>query len=239
MNCPNCTAEMTGMALEGHQGTAVSIDLCAACQAFWFDKHESLKISPASTLRLMKFIGESTAPGKATFSEQLQCPRCSDRLLPTQDLQRNTRFNYWRCSRQHGRFIRFFDFLREKDFIRPLSSQQIAELRQHVQSVNCSNCGAPVNLGAGSICSHCKSPLSMLDMKQPEQVLKQLEEAAVPRPADPALPLQLARAKRDVEGLFGNLESNTDWWRDVSSSGLVQAGLGAVARWLTKSGFLF
>jgi hypothetical protein len=224
---------MTEMALEGHQGTPITIDLCAACQAFWFDRFESLKLAPGSTLKLMQFIGENAAAAKASYSGALSCPRCAEPLQATQDLQRNTRFSYWRCRARHGRFIRFFDFLKEKDFLRPLTSQQIAELRRHVQSVNCSNCGAPVNLAAGSACGHCKSPLSMLDMKQPEQLLKQLEAAAVPKPVDPTLPMDLARAKRDVEGLFGR-EPDRDWLRDVTSSGLVQSGLKAVARWLSK-----
>ena len=234
MNCPNCAAEMTAMTLEGHQGTSVAIDVCGACHAFWFDRHESLKLSPGSTLKLMKFIGETTAPGVRSIAEKPPCPRCSGPLKQTHDLQRTTRFSYWRCP-QHGRFIRFFDFLKEKDFIRPLSAEQVHELRRHVQSVNCSNCGAPVNLAVGAACTHCKSPLSMLDMRQPEQVLKQLAEAAAPRPVDPALPMELARARRDVEGLFGNVDTDTRWWGDVASSGLVQAGLGAVARWLVKT----
>jgi hypothetical protein len=224
---------MTGMTLDGHQGTPVAIDICIECQAFWFDRHESLKLAPASTLRLMKLIGENAQPGKAPFEGKMSCPRCPGTLAPTQDLQRNVRFNYWRCP-QHGRFIRFFEFLREKNFIRPLTAQQVKELRQHVQSVNCSNCGAPVNLAVGASCAHCKSPLSMLDMKQPEEVIRQLTEASAPRPVDPSLPMELARAKRELDQAFGNFDSEL-WWRDASSSGLVQAGLGAVARWLTRN----
>ncbi|PYS00273.1 MAG: hypothetical protein DMG12_18360 [Acidobacteria bacterium] len=234
VNCPNCAAEMAAMTLDSRVSTPVAIDLCTGCQAFWFDRYESLQLSPASTLKLMKFIGEH--PGKASLSNVLKCPRCAACLLPTHDLQRSTRFSYWRCDKEHGRFIRFFEFLKEKNFIRPLSPQQIEELRQNIQTVSCSNCGAPIDLATTSACTHCASPISMLDMKQPQQMLAQLKQAAEPRPIDPALPLQLARAKRDVEASFSGLESNPDWWTDASSSGLVQAGLSAVARWLTKSG---
>ncbi|PYS51969.1 MAG: hypothetical protein DMG13_17710 [Acidobacteria bacterium] len=235
MNCPNCAIEMTAMALDSHVGTPVAIDVCPSCQAFWFDKYESLQLSPGSTLKLMKFIGEHPSPGTSTLSNILQCPRCATPLILTHDLQRNTRFSYLRCGKEHGRFIRFFEFLKEKNFIRPLSPQQIQELRQNIQTVNCSNCGAPIDLAAASACTHCGSPISMLDMKQPQQMLNQLQQAAKPRPIDPALPLELARAKRDVEVLFAGVESGPDWWSGVSSSGLVQAGLSAVARWLSKS----
>src|SRR5262249_48091582 len=153
-------------------------------------------------LKLMKLIGENAA-SRTPFSESMTCPRCEAGLLLTHDLQRSTRFTYFRCPNDHGRFIRFFEFLREKDFIRPLSPQQIAELRQNVQTVNCSSCGAPIDLSAGSTCRHCGSPLSMLDMKQSQQMLNQLQEAAAPKAVDPNLALKLAMAKREVEMWVG------------------------------------
>jgi hypothetical protein len=224
---------MTPMTLDGRLKVSVAIDLCTPCQSLWFDKYESLKLSPGSTLKLMKFIGDHSLPNKVTPSETLFCPRCAGPLLRTNDLQRNTRFSYWRCPNQHGRFIRFFEFLREKDFIRPLTPQQIEVLRQNIQSVGCSNCGAPIDLAAASGCSHCGTPLSMLDMKQPKSMLAELQNAAEPRSIDPTLPLELARAKREVESSFAGLETSSQWWSDASSMGLVQAGLSAVARWLS------
>jgi hypothetical protein len=226
---------MTAMKLDAHLSAPVEIDVCTACQAFWFDKYESLKLSPASTLQLMKLIGEHSAPAIA-FPETLNCPRCGESLRLTNDLQRSTRFTYWRCVREHGRFIRFFEFLREKNFIRQLSRREIDELRQNVQVLNCSNCGAPIDLAVASACAHCKSPVSILDMKQPQQLLEQLRRAAEPAPVDPALPLELARARRSVEIALGPADSRAEWWTDVSATGLVQAGLSAVARWLRKSG---
>jgi hypothetical protein len=76
----------------------------------------------------------------------------------------------------------------------------------------------------------------MLDMKQPQQMLNQLKEVAETPKVDPTLlPLELARAKLDVENSIGGIEREA-WWSDASSAGLVQAGLIAVARWLNKSG---
>lgn len=236
MNCPGCSAEMTSMKLDAHLSAPVDIDVCTRCQAFWFDKYESLKLSPGSTLKLIKLIGENSASAKAPVPAALQCPRCATALQFTHDMQRSTRFNYWRCENGHGRFISFLNFLREKDFIRPLSPQQIEELRRNVQTVNCSNCGAPIDLASGSTCTHCGSPLSMLDMNQSQQLLNQIERAAEPHPIDPTLPMELARAKRDIERDFGVHDDGTQWWSDVSSSGLVGAGLNALARWLSKSG---
>jgi DNA-directed RNA polymerase subunit RPC12/RpoP len=208
---------MTAMSLEAHLSAPVEVDLCSACQVFWFDKYESLKLSPASTLQLMKLIGEHDGPGSPAISNTLKCPRCSMPLRSTNDIQRTTRFSYWRCGSEHGRLIRFFDFLKEKNFIRPMSAAQIEDLRKNVRSVNCSNCGAPIDLAESSACTHCGSAISMLDMNQAQQTLNQLQQAAVPRPIDPALPLELERAKREV-----------------NPPDLVQDVIAAIAKWLTK-----
>jgi Zn-finger nucleic acid-binding protein len=171
MKCPGCSIEMTTMTLDAHLSAPVEIDLCSACQAFWFDKYESLKLAPGSTLKLIKLIAERSASGKATWSSSLQCPRCSSVLQLTHDMQRSTRFNYWRCANQHGRFISFFDFLREKNFIRQLPSQELDKLRLKVQTINCSNCGAPIDLMNASTCPHCGTPISVLDMDQSKELL--------------------------------------------------------------------
>ena len=133
MQCPACTAAMTALTLDGHLGTTVDLDLCATCQVIWFDRLESLRLSPGATLSLFRTIGERKQLSPPPLADPLKCPRCDLRLLLTNDRQRNTPFRYRRCARDHGRLITFFDFLREKDFVRPLSARQLAELRANVQ----------------------------------------------------------------------------------------------------------
>jgi hypothetical protein len=221
--------------LEGHLGTKVTIDLCEGCQSFWFDGRESLQLSPGATLQLFQVIGEQAARARQPTTQTLKCPRCDARMKIVNDLQRSTRFQYRQCPQRHGRFITFFDFLREKNFIRPLTRQQIDELRQHVQAINCSNCGAPVDLAKGSLCAHCGSALAMLDLKQAEALVAQLQQAdRTGRDVDPALPMSLARAKRDVETSFAAFERDQSWFDDASSVGLVQAGLTAFNRWIKR-----
>jgi hypothetical protein len=225
---------MNALSLEGHQGRSVTIDLCHPCQAFWFDGYESLQLAPGSVLRLFRDIGERARTAASALSDRSACPRCGLRLVPTHDRQRQTAFEYLRCPQRHGRLISFFNFLREKDFIRPLSPAQIDELRKSVQSVNCSNCGAPVDLAAGSACAHCGSALSMLDLGQAEALVARLRGAAAPaaREIDPALPLALERARREVATAFAQFEREPGWYDSVSSAGLVGAALGSISRWL-------
>ncbi len=74
----------------------------------------------------------------------------------------------------------------------------------------------------------------MLDMKQPQRMLEQLQQAAAPRPIDPALPLKLPSAKLELETSLAEFDRSPEWWSDARSSGLVQAGLNVVARWLSE-----
>ena len=226
---------MTTEPLDGHLGTSVTIDLCLPCQVFWFDAHESLKLSPGAVLKLFRLIGEQALTTRPPTTNEPLCPHCSMRLLLTHDQQRNTRFQYLRRPRDHGRLITFVDFLREKDFVRPLSAQQIDELRRSVQTLNCSNCGAPIDLMKSSGCAHCGTPLSMLDMKQAGALVAGLRAAEQPgRPIDPALPLQLERARREVDAAFASFEHGPGWFDAVSQGGLIGAGLSSLARWLKQ-----
>jgi hypothetical protein len=227
---------MTSHTVEGQLGRAVTLDLCDPCQAIWFDPRESLQLTPGATLMLFRIIGEHVARPQALESETAKCPQCKSRLRRTQDMQRTTRFEYFKCPHDHGRLTTFFDFLKEKDFIRPLTPLQIAELRKTIQVVNCSNCGAPIDLAKSSDCGHCGSPLSMLDMHQAEKLVGQLREAdRADKTVDPALPLELARARRQTEEAFAGLPRDSEWLEGDLASGLVGAGLSALAR-LLKSG---
>jgi Zn-finger nucleic acid-binding protein len=237
MRCPSCAAPMTAQTLDGHQGRTVDIDICGACQAFWFDHYESLQLTPGATLRLFGAIGEQAAARQHALSVVAKCPRCQAHLSPTHDRQRNVGFQYFRCPNRHGRLITFVDFLREKNFIRPLSAEQVAELRKNLHSVNCSNCGGPIDLAKGTACGHCGSPISMLDMRQAEMLIAQLQQAdSGSRALDPALPMRLEQARREVEAAFAGFERQPQWFTDVSSTDLVTAGLGALARWLRSRG---
>ena len=232
MQCPGCAATMTALTLDGHLGTKVDLDLCAACQVIWFDRLESLRLSPGATLSLFRTIGERKQTSPPPLGDPLKCPRCDLRLLLTNDRQRNTPFRYRRCAREHGRLITFFDFLREKDFVRPLSARQIAELRANVQTVNCSNCGAPIDLTQASACAHCSTPLSMLDLNQIEGMaahLRRADEAS--RTIDPMLPERMKREKEAVDSLFAALRADEGGARP-GSTGLVEMGLRLFSNWL-------
>jgi len=150
---------MSVVALLDRSGADLEVDVCQTCQTFWFDRFENTRLSAGATVKLFHLMAEQQRSAAAPLRQPMKCPRCKSGLALTHDIQlRATKFEYWRCPK-HGHFITFLQFLKEKDFVRPLTPKQIAELRQNVQILNCSNCGAPIDLVKQSMCLHCGSPL--------------------------------------------------------------------------------
>ena len=88
--------------IEAHGTLApIEINACEACSLFWFDKWESARLTPKSVIELFQFIGKAGSPRRALAS-RFDCPRCTVALALTYDVQRNTRFTYWRCKHDEG-----------------------------------------------------------------------------------------------------------------------------------------
>ena len=98
-------------------------------------------------------------------------------LALTQDLQHTTRLTYYRCRYGHGRFTPFFQFLREKNFVRPLAPAELERLKASVRTIRCASCGAPVDIERSTVCRYCQAPIVALDPDAVEKALHELDEA--------------------------------------------------------------
>jgi hypothetical protein len=152
------------------------IEACAPCNLLWFDQHESTRLAPEAVLDLFKFISAAASGPRTVLASSFRCPRCSFALAFSHDLQRTTRFTYWRCPRDSGQLMTFQQFLRAKNFVRTPSPAELARLRETVRQVSCSQCGAPVDLARDPACSHCGAPIALID---PEGVAKALQDLAI------------------------------------------------------------
>ena len=142
-------------------------------------------------------------------------------------MQRNTRFNYFRCPQNDGHFITLFQFLREKNIVRSLDVPQINELRKRVKAIHCSNCGAPINLEKESICTYCQSPISMIDPVQVQATLAELQKQEDARhKIDPATAARLVVDKLSVERFYEQLEPGHPSSHPTRS--LIEVGLSAL-----------
>jgi len=160
---------------------ALTVDVCAHCHALWFDTMESLQLTAAGTLILFRAIHAAGTAPVAQPGTRLPCPRCDTPLDLTQDVQRSTRFCYHRCRRGHGRYTPFVQFLREKNFIKPVSPAELAQLKSMVRVVQCSSCGAPVDLEHDAACRYCRAPVAILDTEAVARTLRELDQAAAQR----------------------------------------------------------
>lgn len=219
--CPSCAQPMGKRALPNHDGAQVCLDLCYPCHAIWFDRAESMQLAPRAVIELFRDIHARHGAPRRALPERLRCPRCQARLELTHDLARTGRFSYWRCPGDHGRLTPFFQFLREKHFVRSLTPAELRSLRADVKQVRCSGCGAPIDVQRDTACRFCKAPLAVLDADAVEKALRAWSQAEHRRPvpsresiAQAMLELRAAdsRARRDARtGItFGDLAGGVD-----------------------------
>ena len=188
--CPSCGKVMEKRRLERMHHGEVVIDLCFSCQGIWFDDFESVQITPGGTLELFKLLHQHRDDQRQPLTDPLRCPRCQEKLLHGMDVAKHGGgFNYHRCLQKHGRFTTFAQFMIEKGFVRQLSAAEITELSAKVGIVRCNACGAPVDIRQDHACSHCRSPISILDPEAVENALSRYKHA------------EEKRTTRDVEML--------------------------------------
>ena len=200
--CPGCRAPMARQAYERKPAGTVDIDLCHPCHLFWFDRFESTALTPGAVIELFGAIHEHHDGPPRPVPEKVSCPQCRSALVLTHDLQGTNRFTYHRCPAGCGRLTSFFQFLREKHFVRSLMPLEVARLRGQVAQVRCSSCGAQLELERESACRYCRAPVSILDADAVRTTLAQLthRERERHQPVDPAAAIDAvlagARAER-------------------------------------------
>lgn len=213
------------------------LDICWDCHAIWFDQFESTSLAPKSVMELFRLIHEHREKPARPLADSMRCPVCPARLVLTQDLQKTNRISYHRCPEGHGRLTTFFQFLREKQFVRTLSPVEIESLKATVKQVRCSGCGAPVDLGKDPACGYCRSPVSILDEEAVHKALADLAETdrrrtrPEPKEIGAAFDALIATHRRPSRG-------ESPWMRDISpmqsTAGIVDLLAEGIAGFLFK-----
>jgi hypothetical protein len=209
--------------MPGVHGPDIELDLCFACHLMWFDKRESIQLSPRGTLELFKVLQEHRDDPRHALKNRLVCPRCRRRLSLSRDIGKGGRFSYYACPERHGRLTPFSEFLKEKQFVRALSPAEQERVRAEVKNVQCSSCGAPVDVVQGFQCGHCASPITVLDADAVAKALDELQAADARRSVDPAVAEVRARAlaameatRTDPEEQFRGLHVRRGGGRELS-----------------------
>ncbi len=229
MTCPGCGHEMTSVALAGQYGRTITIDVCHACNHVWFDGHEDLHLTPAAVLRLFQTMGEAAAGARVPVGARKPCPRCGMGLLRTHDRVKNTRYEYFRCTAGHGRFLGFAAFLRARQFVRDLRADEVQALRVEARVIKCVNCGAATDISAHATCEYCRAPIAILDADQLAKTLADLASAeadAARATVDPSWPLRAELVRKQTEAVFAELRRGQG---ASAERDLVEAGLTIVS----------
>lgn len=194
---------MTALTLDGRYGRTIVIDVCAHCNHVWFDGHEDLHLTPHAVIGLFEAMGAAAAAARTAVSARKPCPRCGIGLLRAHDRVRNTRFEYFRCGQDHGRYMSFAAFLRARHFVRDLNAAEVQALRADARVIKCVNCGASTDITAHSACAYCGAPIAILDPAQLAKTLAELSAAEATHVAvDPTWPLRAEQARRQTEAVF-------------------------------------
>jgi len=220
---------MQALDLERRAAGTLVVDLCEPCQALWFDPMESPQLSPRATLELFRAINHAPAADRRVLPERMNCPRCDAPLAQAQDLQHTTRFSYYRCVRGHGRLTPFVQFLREKNFIRPIPMEDLERLKSLVRIVRCSSCGAPIDLQTSTACEFCRAPIAILDPEAATRAVRELtavESSAAPPMDDAARAAAAVMAAAQFEKALAREQAERESGFAVD---LVSIGLSALA----------
>ncbi|MBK8324379.1 MAG: zf-TFIIB domain-containing protein [Betaproteobacteria bacterium] len=235
-SCPACKSRMEKLTLQRTTTGELILDICWDCHAIWFDQFESTSLAPKSVIELFRLIHEHRDKPARALADAMSCPSCATRLVFTQDLQKTNRINYHRCPKGHGRLTTFFQFLREKQFVRTLSPIEVERLRATVRQVRCSGCGAPVDLGKDPACGYCRSPISILDAEAVEKALAGLSETDRRRTRPE--PHEISAAFDALIATHRKPEKKSPWTRDISpmqsSAGIADLLAEGIADFLFK-----
>lgn len=191
--CPSCGNGMEVHTLPGLYLGQVEIDFCFSCQGIWFDQMENLKLSPGAIATVFRAMHQHSGEPRTPWGSSLRCAECRGPLAQGFDVVRSGRYITHRCESRHGRFSSFSSFMIERGFVRQLSRPEIDEIAKKVGSIQCSACGAPVDLRKEDACSHCRTALSLLDPQAVEKALQRYSQAPE-RPAWGTAPTDVADA---------------------------------------------
>ncbi len=161
--CGNCGHTMQRLALAGHYGRRVELDLCEACDVVWFDLTETAQLSGTALLELIGHMARSHTRPHTPLRTDATCPRCKGALRFTHNQSRWGRSSQLMCARRHGAYQSFAQFLQEKGLLRPMSRLDRAQLVRDRGRIDCVNCGAGLALD-DALCTYCGSVPSLLDV---------------------------------------------------------------------------
>ncbi len=161
--CGNCRQPMQRLALPGHYGRRVELDLCPHCHLVWFDQTETARLTGVGLLELIGAMAGTQSLPHETLHDTARCPRCGAGLKTVHNRSRWGSSLQLECRNRHGAFQSFAQFLQEKGLLRPMSRVDRARLVEQRGHVDCVNCGGAIGRDDEE-CPFCRSVPALLDV---------------------------------------------------------------------------
>lgn len=161
--CGNCGQPMRLLALAGHYGQRVEIDLCPPCHLVWFDAVESARLAGPGLLALIGEMAAAQALAHLPARPGMACPRCRGALRQVHNRTRWGRSIQLECGQRHGAWQSFAQFLGERGLLRPMSSADRQRAVRRDGTLHCVNCGGAVG-ASDAACPWCQSVPSLVDV---------------------------------------------------------------------------
>ncbi len=232
LHCPSCAQPLSVETFEGHYGAKVELDLCHSCELIWFDKLENIQLSANGALGLLRSMATGLDPQRQPLPDRMDCPRCTGPLRQEVRRKKGSQWQVRACRQSHGQLVRYFDFLVERDCVKPLQGERLEELKRNVQQIRCSGCGSPVDIHKHDACQACGAPLSVLDAAATANAISQLREQgdADKEQAHPELvAAEMMMAKARTERAYRQMEREHGSRYRSTAGGVVAEGLIEVA----------
>ena len=171
IGCPQCRAPMRHLSLPGHHAPAtVDVDHCGPCGLVWFDARESVHLSTAAWIQLLRDL-HRLRRGEVPHQPDRACPLCAKTLKEVRNFTRYGRFPVLECGSCGGHLHSQAGMLAERGLVRPLLPGERYALQAEKRQCFCLSCGGPAD-GKGEDCAWCKSPLLMVDMPRLANALR-------------------------------------------------------------------
>jgi hypothetical protein len=151
------------LAMQGHYGRALELDLCAPCHLVWFDSIEGAHLAGPSLLALVGEMAEAQSLPHTALKPTLGCLRCGGALRKVHNPSRFGSSLQLECAQRHGAWQSFGQFLQQKGLVRPMSSADRHRALQRDGALHCVNCGGGIDQN-DTVCSWCGSVPAVVDV---------------------------------------------------------------------------
>jgi len=160
------------------------VDHCTPCRLVWFDMLEFHALDRLAWVELLQAMAARPAEGDSERADRLggtwRCPHCGQTLRQSAALTRYGRYGGRECAQGHGQVLGLTALLASRGLLRPPSTGERVALAREARALHCLSCGAP-EMAHDDHCSHCESPLLMLDLPRLAVALGHVDEGTAAR----------------------------------------------------------